>query len=75
MSAAPTTWREIRAAEDAAVEALAHAAMSERIRELMPLVSADTARRLRWALLAGYRDDTADLIDAAEIEALETSHV
>lgn len=66
-----TNWRAIREAEDAELLARAHAAMCERIRELMPLVSADTARRLRWALLAGFRDDTAALIDAAEIEAAQ----
>jgi hypothetical protein len=68
-----TAWREIRAAEDAAVLALAHAAMCERIRELMPHVSADTARHLRWALLAGCTDDTIDLIDAAENEAKDAA--
>ena len=64
-----TNWRQIREAEDNAVLDRAHVAMCERIRELMPLVCADTARRLRWALLAGFREDTIALIDAAETEA------
>lgn len=67
-------WREIRAAEDAAVLGLACDIASQRARELGPLVSAETAHRLRLAVLRRDAPTLMAAIDAAERELQEQSH-
>lgn len=59
-------WREIRAAEDAAVLALAHRCLVERARQLMPRLPAEFAALMRQAMLAGPGGDLQQLIDQAE---------
>jgi hypothetical protein len=59
-------WREIRAAEDAAVLALAHKALCERARRLMPLLPVDFAGLMRRAMLEGPGSNLMQLVDQAE---------
>lgn len=74
MRATATTWRDIRAAEDAAVLALAHQAMCERARELMPSLDQALAGRLRVAMLAGPGSDLQYLIREAHDAQPEHLH-
>ena len=62
MSAQVTSWREIRAAENAELRARVHTAACDRARKMMPHLSAEAAAEMRTAMLAGPGSGLPDLI-------------
>ena len=56
------TWAEIRAAEDARVRASGHASLCADAVKIMPSLSADSAPRVRLAMLAGPGRGLRELI-------------